>query len=119
MKTTRCSLPKGHFGTGLAFSVAYGLLSCGSAFLLGHLLGGFTLLLFSVACSMLRAFVVGRYVVRERRLWRTVVLFPMRDLMGFFFWLMSYTSRRILWRNEVYELQRDGRMRKVGTQSYI
>jgi ceramide glucosyltransferase len=113
MKSTRCSLPKGHLGTGLTFATPYGLLVCWCEVLLGHVHTGLILLLFSVAGSMLRAFAVGNYVVRERYLLRTIVLFPLRDLMGFCFWLMSYTSRRILWRGEVYELKRDGQMQKV------
>jgi ceramide glucosyltransferase len=60
---------------------------------------------------MLQAWVVGRFVVQERRLWRTMLLFPVRDLMGIVFWALSYTSNRILWRGEVYELVEDGKMR--------
>jgi ceramide glucosyltransferase len=113
MKSTRCSLPKGHLGTGLTFAVPYGMLACAGAMLLGHSVMGLILLIFSVAGRMLQAFVVGRYVVREPRLWRVLVLFPIRDLMGFCFWAMSFTDRRILWRNEMYELQHGGRMRKI------
>ncbi len=113
MKSTRCSRPKGHFGTSLTFATPFGLLAWVAAALLGHPLWGMAALGFSVAGRMLQAFAVGHYVVRERALWRTVLLFPVRDFMGFFFWTMSYTSRRILWRNEVYELLQDGRMRKA------
>jgi ceramide glucosyltransferase len=62
---------------------------------------------------VLQAWVVGRFVVRERRLWRTMLLFPLRDLMGLVFWALSYTSNRILWRGEIYELVEDGKMRPV------
>jgi len=113
MKSTRCSRPKGHFGTSLTFGMPYGILACVGAVMLGRPGWGLAALVFSLLGRMLQAFVVGRYVVQEKELGWTVVLFPLRDLMGFFFWAMSYTSRRILWRNEVYELLKDGQMRLV------
>ena len=113
MKSTRCSRPKGHLGTGLTFTTPFGLLALLGAGLLGHAGLGIVVLGVSIVARMLQAFVVGRYVVREPVLVRTMLLFPVRDLMGFFFWAMSYSSRRILWRNELYELLSDGRMRKA------
>jgi ceramide glucosyltransferase len=111
MKSTRFSRPKGHFGTALTFGVPFGLLAWGGALLLGMPLLGWSALLFGVFGRMLQAWVVGRFVVQERRLWRTMLLFPVRDLMGIVFWALSYTSNRILWRGEIYELVEDGKMR--------
>ena len=113
MKSTRFSRPKGHFGTALTFGVPFGLLAWGGALLLGMPLLGWGALLFGVLGRVLQAWVVGRFVVRERRLWRTMLLFPLRDLMGLVFWALSYTSNRILWRGEIYELVEDGKMRPV------
>jgi ceramide glucosyltransferase len=56
---------------------------------------------------------VGTYVVRERRVWAAVVLFPVRDLIGPLIWALSYASNRIQWRGEVYELVDGGRMRRT------
>jgi ceramide glucosyltransferase len=70
-------------------------------------------LAFVVLGRELQAWAVGKFVVQDNRLLKTMLLYPVRDLMGFFFWAMSYSSRRILWRGEVYELQAMGRMRKV------
>ena len=113
MKSTRFSRPKGHFGTALTFGVPFGLLAWAGALLLGMPLLGWGALLFGVMGRVLQAWVVGKYVVRERQLWRTMLLFPVRDLMGIVFWALSYTSNRILWRGEVYELIEDGKMRPV------
>jgi hypothetical protein len=41
------------------------------------------------------------------------VLYPLRDLMDFGFWVASYTGRRILWRGNVFEMQPGGKMRAV------
>jgi ceramide glucosyltransferase len=113
MKSTRFSRPKGHFGTGLTFGVPFGLVAWGGALLLGMPVLGWSLLVGSVLGRSLQAWVVGKYVVRKKRTWPTMILFPIRDLMGMFFWGLSYTSNRILWRGEMYELVEDGRMRKV------
>jgi len=54
---------------------------------------------------------VGRMVVRDPSWFSLLVLYPIRDLMGFGFWLASYWGNRILWRGRVYELLPGGRMR--------
>lgn len=112
MKSTRYSRPKGHVGTALTFSVPYGLLACATAVSHGRPLIGLAALVWAVLCRVLMAAVVGRQVVDERHLWRTLLLYPVRDLMGFGFWLASYASNKILWRGETYELLRGGVMRR-------
>ena len=112
MKSTRFSRPKGHFGTSLTFGVLFGILAWGGALLLGMPVLGWSLLVGSVLGRSLQAWVVAKFVVRKRRTWPTMILFPVRDLMGIFFWALSYTSNRILWRGELYELMEAGRMRK-------
>jgi ceramide glucosyltransferase len=113
MKSTRFSRPKGHFGTGLTFGVPFGILALVGALLLGTPVLGWCCLGFSLIGRILQGWVVARFVVRERRPWRTAMLFPVRDLMGIFFWAASYGSHKILWRGEVYELLAEGRMRPV------
>lgn len=113
MKSTRMSRPKGHFGTALTFGTPFGLLALAGASMLGMPWFGAAMLAFSVAGRMLQAWTIGRFVVQERELWRICLLFPARDLMGFFFWAMSYGSRRIVWRGELFELGQAGVMRPV------
>lgn len=110
MKSTRFSRPKGHLGTALSFSVPFGLLACFGAMGLHHVLLGLDLLAFSVISRSALAFGVGAAVVKERRLLRTVLLFPLRDLMGFIYWAASYGSRDIVWRNQIYRLEEGGLM---------
>ena len=115
MKSTRFSRPKGHFGTGLTFGVPFGILAWGGALLVGMPVLGWSLLAGSVLGRSLQAWVVAKFVVRKRRTWPTMILFPIRDLMGMLFWALSYSSNRILWRGEMYELVEGGRMRKAGS----
>jgi ceramide glucosyltransferase len=111
MRSTRFSRPKGHFGTALTFSIPFGLLAWGAAAALGHPVWGLALFGWSVATRLALAIAVGRMVVRDRSWFGLLVLYPVRDLMGFGFWAASYLSNRVLWRGQVYELLPGGRMR--------
>jgi ceramide glucosyltransferase len=111
MKSTRFSRPKGHFGTALTFSIPYGLLGWTAAAALGHPGWGLGLFGLSVATRLALALAVGGLVVRDQSWFGLVVLYPIRDLMGFGFWAASYFSSRILWRGHVYQLLPGGKMK--------
>ena len=113
MKSTRFSRPKGHFGTALTFSIPFGLLGFVAASALGHGEWGAAMLVWSVATRLALSVVVGRFVVEDKSWFGLLVLYPVRDLMGFCFWAASYGSSRILWRGRVFELLPGGRMRAV------
>ncbi len=111
MKSTRFSRPKGHFGTALTFSMPFALLAWAEAAWFHHPWLGLALLAWGLATRLVLAFVVGRKVVRDPSWFGLIVLYPIRDLMGFFIWLASYTGNTILWRGQIYELLPGGRMR--------
>jgi ceramide glucosyltransferase len=111
MKSTRFSRPKGHFGTALTFSMPFGVLALAACIWLGHPLWGFALLGFAVATRLALSIAVGGLVVGDKSWFGLLVLYPMRDLMGFCFWAASYAGRRILWRGRVFELEPGGKMR--------
>jgi ceramide glucosyltransferase len=111
MKSTRFSRPKGHFGTALTFSMPFGLLALAVTAWLGHAIWGFALLAFAVATRLALSIAVGRAIVGDKSWFGLLVLYPIRDFMGFCFWVASYAGRRILWRNRVFELLPGGRMR--------
>ena len=111
MKSTRFSRPKGHFGTALTFSMPYGLLALGVAFCFHRPLLGAALLLWSWASRVALAALVSRLVVAEPRLLSRALLYPLRDLLGFCYWVASYVSNQVRWRGEVYNLLQDGFMR--------
>jgi ceramide glucosyltransferase len=122
MKSTRFSRPKGHFGSVLTFSVPFGILTALAACALVAWQGtawfrvaGFALA-WSVLSRVALAWVVSRPVLREKSSWQSVLLYPLRDLLGIFFWAASYGSRKILWRNETYILEKEGRMRKADSR---
>lgn len=110
MKSTRFSRPKGHFGTSLTFAVPFGLLAGVAAWGLGRPQLGLALLAYSIVARGVMAAVIGAAVVDERRLLRTVLLYPLRDFLGFCYWAASYASSKILWRGQVYRLVEGGLM---------
>jgi len=111
MRSTRFSRPAGHFGTALTFGVPFGLLAWGAAAALGHPGWGLAFFGWSVVTRLALAIAVGRLVVRDPSWFALLVLYPVRDLMGFGFWAASYFSSKVLWRGRVYELLPGGKMR--------
>jgi ceramide glucosyltransferase len=114
MKSTRFSRPKGHFGTALTFSVPFGMLAWAAAAWMGHPLWGLAAFAWSVASRLALAIAVGGMAVEDRSWFGLLVLYPVRDLMGFGFWAASYWGRKILWRGRVFELLPGGKMRAAG-----
>jgi ceramide glucosyltransferase len=111
MKSTRFSRPKGHFGTALTFAMPFGLLGLAAAAALGHWGWGIGLFAWALASRLAISLSVGRLVVQDPSWLGLVVLYPVRDLMGLFFWVASYGSSRIHWRGRIYRLLPGGKMR--------
>ncbi len=114
MKSTRFSRPKGHFGTALTFSMPFGLLGLAAGLLFGHPWWGVALLAWAIVSREALSIAVGRVVVRDPSWFNLLVLYPVRDLMGFFFWAASYMGSKILWRGRVFQLLPGGKMRAAG-----
>ncbi len=111
MKSTRFSRPKGHFGTALTFSMPFALLGWAAAAWMGHPWFGLGLFAWGLATRLALSVAVGGMVVQDRSWFGLLVLYPIRDLMGFCFWAASYAGRRILWRGHVFEMLPGGKMR--------
>jgi ceramide glucosyltransferase len=116
MKSTRFSRPAGHFGTALSFSIPFGLLGLVAGAWLGHPWWGLAILVWCLATRLALSIAVGGMVVGDRDWFGLLVLYPVRDLMGFGFWAASYWGRRILWRGRVFELLPGGKMREAGNR---
>lgn len=113
MTSTRFSRPRGHFGTALTFSMPFGLLALASAAAIHRPGWGLGLFGWSVLTRLLLSIAAGWGVAGERNLLGLLVLYPVRDLMGFFFWLASYRSNEILWRGRVFRLLQGGKMNAI------
>ena len=111
MKSTRFSRPKGHFGTALTFSMPFGILALIAGLAFHHVALGLGLFAAAVATRLALSIAVGRAIVQDRSWFNLVVLYPIRDLMGFVFWAASYSSSTILWRGHIFQLLPGGKMR--------
>ncbi|MBZ5599651.1 MAG: bacteriohopanetetrol glucosamine biosynthesis glycosyltransferase HpnI [Acidobacteriia bacterium] len=114
MKSTRFSRPMGHIGTALTFAMPFGLLGAGAGVAMGRPLLGLALLAVAVLNRLLMAVTAGWGAVHDRRSLRNCWLYPVRDLMGFFFWSASFFGRGIVWRGERYRLEYGGKMVRIG-----
>jgi ceramide glucosyltransferase len=117
MKSTRFSRPLGHLGTALTFSVPFGALACFAGIAMHRPVLGLSLLAYGIVNRIILAALVGSQAVQERHLLRTMLLYPVRDFLGFCCWAASYLGSTILWRGRRYRLSRGGLMHPVGTQS--
>jgi ceramide glucosyltransferase len=111
MKSTRFSRPKGHFGTALTFSMPFGVLGLIAGIASHHVAVGIGLLAWAIASRLALSIAVGNWVVGDRDWFNLLVLYPIRDLMGFCFWAASYFSSKILWRGRIFQLLPGGKMR--------
>jgi ceramide glucosyltransferase len=113
MKSTRFSRPKGHLGTGLTFGLPFGLLVFAAAMLIGKPWIGLVALSWTVIARVLQSVLVGWFVVKDKEALRLAWLYPLRDLMGSALWMASYASRRVGWRDDLFELTGHGVVRLV------
>ena len=114
MKSTRFSRPKGHLGSVLTFAMPFGLLSLLGGLLMRNPIAG--LIVFGAAFlnRIVLSLATGWGVVRDPNSVRYCWLYPLRDLMGFCFWLASYSGTTVVWRGELYRLSYGGKMERVG-----
>jgi ceramide glucosyltransferase len=110
MKSTRYSRPAGHAGTGLTYAMPFGILGWIAAGALGHWALGVGLIALACVNRMLQSIVVGGSVARDPQAIRYCWLYPVRDLLGFAAWAVSYTSRDFYWRGEKYRFGKGGKI---------
>jgi ceramide glucosyltransferase len=89
----------------------FGLLGLGAGIATHHVALGVGLLAWAIASRLALSIAVGNWVVGDRSWFGLLVLYPIRDLMGFSFWAASYLSSKILGRGRVFQLLPGGKMR--------
>ena len=111
MRSTRFSRPKGHIGTVLTFAMPYAILGAVSEAVLGNWKLGIVLLGWGIANRIVQAILVGWGVTRDKESLKGCLIYPLRDLMGFVFWIWSYLGNGIGYRGEFYTFYDDGKIR--------
>ncbi len=112
MQSTRRSRPWGHMGTGLTFSVPFGLLGLVWGVLAGHLEAGLFLLLGSCVNRWLQAGVMLR-LLGEPRWIRQTAIYPLRDLLGGALWMCSYLPGDVYYHGGKFSIGPDGRYKEM------
>lgn len=111
MRSTRYSRPLGHLGTGLTFSVPFGLLGFASAAALKMWPLAIALLAWSYLNRVIQAVAIGWGVIGDRRALSGALIYPLRDLLGFLVWATSYLGgSKFTWRGETYRFTDGGRI---------
>lgn len=114
MKSTRFSRPWGHLGTGLTFAAPFGLLGLLGGWIAGMPALGVALFAWAYLSRVALSLAAGGWVIGDPDAYRCSWLYPLRDLMGSVLWALSYTSRKVGWRNDRFVLEKGGLMRKIG-----
>jgi ceramide glucosyltransferase len=109
MQSTRRSRPWGHMGSGLTFAVPFGLLGLVWGVLSGHALLGLLWLAGTVLNRWLQAGAILR-VMGDETWVRGMLLYPLRDLLGWVLWLGSYGGDKFYYRGKIYTLKGGGRV---------
>lgn len=112
MKSTRRSRPAGHLGTGLTYAMPFGVLG-----LLWGLGSGHP----GVGCAWLLGTCVNRWLMAAVVLWalgdeapgKPILIYPLRDLLGFAVWVASYLGDRMEYHGGRYSLGVGGRFERV------
>jgi len=113
MQSTRRSRPLGHLGTGLTFSVPFGLIGLLWGALAGHPLLGLLWPLASCANRWLQAGVMLMVLGERKWAWPTLI-YPLRDLLGGVLWLFSYLPGQVYYHGGKYSIAADGRFEEIG-----
>lgn len=109
-RSTRISRPAGYLGLILTYGTALALLNVtfdlASAF-------GLILLAITLALRLTMGWLIGVHWLHDKTLKKYFWIVPVRDLLSFLIWCFSWVGRRVEWRGQVFEVERDGKMVRV------
>jgi ceramide glucosyltransferase len=116
MKSTRRSRPAGHLGTGLTYAVPFGILGFLWEICADHPLAGLLWLLGTCINRWIMAAVVLAALEDEERT-KPILIYPLRDLLGFVVWVASYIGSTMQYHGGAYNIGPDGRFHRVDQPS--
>lgn len=110
-RSTRISRPMGYLGLLLTYGTALALLTVAidRASTLSLVLLGVTLVV-----RLTMGWLIGVHWLRDEILKKLFWLVPVRDLLSFGIWCLSWVGKKVEWRGRLFEVARDGRMIQVG-----
>jgi ceramide glucosyltransferase len=106
---TRDSRKGGYLGLGVTYMVPWALAAVVAS---GAELWSLSLLSLALLVRIAGALTVGVGILNDVFVLRYLLLLPLRDCFGLFFWAWSYASNEVVWRGQTFVLS-DGRLVKV------
>ena len=108
-RSTRDSRRAGYLGLGVTYVLPWAFATVLAS---GCSLWSLTLFSFALLVRIAVALTVGVGLLRDGQVLRDVLLLPLRDAFGLFFWAWSYASDTVVWRGERFTLHR-GKLERV------
>jgi ceramide glucosyltransferase len=102
-RTVRDSRRAGYLGLAVTYVLPWALLTVLAT---GGALWSITLLSVALLARISVALLVGVGILNDGQVLRDILLLPLRDCFGLFFWAWSYASNTVLWRGQRFRLKR-------------
>jgi ceramide glucosyltransferase len=108
-RTIRDSRFWGYVGLGLTFGLPWAVL----ALILAQGAGwAWELLALATAMRIAVAVTVGKFVLRDRQVMRSLVFIPLRDLVALAVWIISFAGHTVTWGGNRFRLE-NGKLAKI------
>ena len=110
-RSTRISRPMGYLGFILTYGTALAFLNVAV-----DRASTFSVALFAstLIVRLTMGWMIGVRWLGDKMLKKYFWLVPVRDLLSFLIWCLSWVGKRVEWRGQVFEVERDGKMNLVG-----
>jgi ceramide glucosyltransferase len=109
-RTVRDSRYWGYVGLGLTFGMPWAILALLFADGAGWAWG---LLAATLAMRTAVAVVVGKLVLRDRQVIRSLAFIPVRDIFALLVWIVSFAGHTVAWRGDRFRLE-NGKLIRIG-----
>jgi ceramide glucosyltransferase len=113
-RTMRVSRPGGYFASGITQPFPAALLAL---VISGFSAGGIAAALLLYVCRSAVSLVYSRSFVRDRIYPRWLWLLPVRDLLAFCAWALSFLGNRVSWRGHLFRLLPGGKIQELNNTS--
>lgn len=110
-RSTRISRPMGYLGLILTYGTALALLNVAVD---GASKFSLMLLATTLVMRLTMGWTIGVHWLEDKILKKYFWLVPVRDLLSFLVWCLSWVGKRVEWRGRLFEVARDGKMIQVG-----
>ena len=108
-RTVRDSRFWGYLGLGLTFGLPWAALTLIFANAAGW---AWWLLALTAAMRVAVAIVVGKFVLQDRQVMRSLIFIPVRDLVALVVWIISFAGHTVAWRGDRFRLEK-GKLARI------